>query len=267
MKLIIILTFFCTVVYAQTEFPRICLQDIHECSINSEETYDGNSLWGYVNGGADVYLEYGFSKLLVQHVQVKKSKITVNIYQMSSPEAAFGIFSINKFKCLNEDSSFAFSCITKYQFQFAASEFYISIINENGTEEAQKSISDIAHILTNKIIRILPEFPAPFYSTDLLKYQKELKYFNGILGIQNGYPDWINLLEAFSDFSMYILSIEDNSMSENIAHIRFKSADDLSSFIEGLKLTEIDTVIISGEKYHIRKEDERTVLLSIKPVI
>ena len=57
------------------------------------KTYPGQALYDYIDGGAEVYLEYGFSKVEVAYYGKGEQEFLVEVYKMSSPQAAMGIFS------------------------------------------------------------------------------------------------------------------------------------------------------------------------------
>ena len=57
------------------------------------------SLYGYINGGAELYLEYGFDTLIVTEMTVEGNDLKLEVYRMKDPEAAFGIFSVSRFRC------------------------------------------------------------------------------------------------------------------------------------------------------------------------
>jgi len=78
----------------ETSFPILSESDIEGGVITRTGYYDGEALWGLINGGADLYLEYGFNKLLLQLIEWKGYKFRIEIYRMKSPEAAVGIFSV-----------------------------------------------------------------------------------------------------------------------------------------------------------------------------
>jgi len=64
-------------------------------------TFPKEGLPGYVGGGAEIFLQYGFRNLtLFQLVPERgaapKKSITLEIYRMESPAAAFGIFSTRR---------------------------------------------------------------------------------------------------------------------------------------------------------------------------
>ena len=63
---------------------------------DSAEVYSDEDLYLYINGGADLYLEYGFSKVITcKYRNPKASKLHIEIYEMERPEDAYGIYTIN----------------------------------------------------------------------------------------------------------------------------------------------------------------------------
>lgn len=58
--------------------------------------YEGDDLYAFINGGADIYHEYGFERVIVQDYTRGSGKITLEVYEMARPEAAFGIWSLKK---------------------------------------------------------------------------------------------------------------------------------------------------------------------------
>jgi hypothetical protein len=49
-------------------------------------------LFNHIDGGAEVFLEFGFEKLSVQRYARGKSELTLEVYEMESPESALGIY-------------------------------------------------------------------------------------------------------------------------------------------------------------------------------
>jgi len=65
---------------------------------NKPEIYIGEDLFRLINGGADIYHEYGFKQVITQrYVNVNDNVISVEIYEMIDSSAAFGIFSLFTF--------------------------------------------------------------------------------------------------------------------------------------------------------------------------
>lgn len=223
------LLFLCSVVFAQEAKPQIESSDFPDIAINRTEYYNASSLWGYIDGGADLYLEYGFSKLTAQEIQFKSNKYRVDVYKMTNAEAAFGIFSISKFKC-SEKSISKYSCITGYQALAAKGSYYVSVANEKGSAEEQKFTLSLAEKILSRINEKDYEIPE-FFKQDFYK-NKEIKLVHGILGVQNAVADWEVLFEGIKDFSFHFCSMDENGKYSVTALIKFTNKEDVATFVK-----------------------------------
>ncbi len=62
-----------------------------------EITYDPKTLFDYIDGAAELYLAYGFRDLTVRRFEkANQPPVTVELYEMASPEDAYGVFSIER---------------------------------------------------------------------------------------------------------------------------------------------------------------------------
>ncbi len=59
----------------------------------SVTVYNSETLYQYIDGGADLYVLYDFKALLHQQFKSGATDLTADIYEMSSPEDAFGIYA------------------------------------------------------------------------------------------------------------------------------------------------------------------------------
>jgi len=59
----------------------------------SATVYNSDSLYKYIDGGADLYVLYDFKALLHQDFKSGAIGLTADIYEMSQPEDAFGIYA------------------------------------------------------------------------------------------------------------------------------------------------------------------------------
>jgi len=57
------------------------------------ETYAGESLFEYINGGAEVYHQYGFIEVATAYYSRDQIEIVVDIYRFGDPDNAYGLFS------------------------------------------------------------------------------------------------------------------------------------------------------------------------------
>ena len=55
-------------------------------------TFAGQDLFNQIDGGAELFLEFGFAKLRLQAYAKGKSELTLNAYEMESAAAALGVY-------------------------------------------------------------------------------------------------------------------------------------------------------------------------------
>jgi len=61
--------------------------------------FDRNGLYGHINGGSELFLEFGFENLQVQTYLSNSDDIAVEVYRMDIPQSALGIYLL---KCGKE---------------------------------------------------------------------------------------------------------------------------------------------------------------------
>ena len=62
-----------------------------------EEKYDSKTLFNYIDGAAELYLAYGLQKTTVRRFEKSSQPpITLELYEMASPEDAYGVFSFER---------------------------------------------------------------------------------------------------------------------------------------------------------------------------
>lgn len=64
-------------------------------SESDPRVFEGEDLFVYINGGAEIYYEYGFRKVTIQEYRGDCGRaITLEIYEMADDRSAFGIYSM-----------------------------------------------------------------------------------------------------------------------------------------------------------------------------
>jgi len=58
-------------------------------------TFIEKDLFNHIDGGAELYLEFGFRKLLVQTYASGTAELDLELYEMTEPDAALGIYLMN----------------------------------------------------------------------------------------------------------------------------------------------------------------------------
>ena len=108
-------------------------------------------LYGYINGGAEVFLELGFEQLILQDYNKQESELTIEIYRMSDQVAATGIYLM---KCGREKPAAGLSLrntINRYQLLFHKNKYFVKISNHSGNEDFLPAIVKMANFISDKL--------------------------------------------------------------------------------------------------------------------
>lgn len=138
-------------------FPLLLFAQAPE--IKRERVFTGAGLYGFMNGGADQFLEYGVSKLVTRDVVYKGEEFTVDLYDMPTPEDAFGIYSLHIFKCARADNQGCIDCLSPYQLQAVAGSQYISVVFPSGSEAARRLADELLRLYAPADGKPQPVFP------------------------------------------------------------------------------------------------------------
>jgi hypothetical protein len=61
------------------------------------QEFVGEDLYTYIDGGAEIYQEYGFRRVVVQDYESRAGKsVSLEIFEMADPAAAYGIFTFKR---------------------------------------------------------------------------------------------------------------------------------------------------------------------------
>lgn len=194
-------------------------------------TFTEASLYGYINGGAELYLEYGFDTLLVTEMVIEGSDIKAEVYRMKDPGAAFGIFSVSRFRCNGGARLTEHFCRSAYQLQFCKGPYYVSIINDTGSEADQERCTRLASLLIDNISE--PSFdPSGFYDKGIdEETMKGAVLVRGPLGIYNGIPGLSDKLGSASEYTALFI----RNGQDTIASLLFNSDNSAEKFLKERK--------------------------------
>lgn len=234
--LILFLFLFAGNCFAQQPFVLVDDDSPGNTSISSR-SFDNDGLWGYINGGADLYLEYGFEQLTVFDIKAGGIDYKADLYKMISPEAAFGIYSISRFKCKESAILTAEDCLTPYQYIAAHGEVYISVSNSTGSAVAQQVAIKIARNLLAQIESQAVAKPEIFNHELLASHTSGLKYITGQLGIQNGFVRWEPLFRESKNYKAWILPVKQDGDIFYVAMVDFADSADMETFMQKNGLT------------------------------
>jgi hypothetical protein len=164
---------------------------------DSVETYQGDDLFYYINGGADIFLEYGFIRAASCKYENASNTIHLEIYEMEDAESAFGIFSINT----NEkgtpvdlgEISFAYD----YYLNVWKSKYFIRCTSQ----KKEVGIVDTLSLFTKYVVDKIPDkgkLPAIAKAIELDGADKgSLKFMEGLIALGNVYNFGMGSMAGF----------------------------------------------------------------------
>ena len=148
----VIVIIFCQIV------PLICGELIIPDRLNEDwiiqepkKIFVGGDLFNHINGGAEIFLEFGFENLTVCKYRNGSYSLDLEVYKMQSPLAALGIYlgKTGKETPLKEIS--ARNTANPYQIVLTSGQFFILINNFSGQIQFQPLLVNLSQKLTSQI--------------------------------------------------------------------------------------------------------------------
>jgi hypothetical protein len=217
------------------EIPEIHTEEIPGLSLDRNECFDGRSLWGYMNGGADIYLEYGFEKLRVEEFTKEDETIKLEVFKMDDPISAFGIYSFKTFRCEQSNVIIPIDCLNRFQFQLLCGSYYIQIINESGSEKAKQTMIMLAETLLKKIEPYELKLPVK-YLTDSLNFSlSEIKMVKGELGVHNKTNYLKDCFSGIDNYEIYFAKTDADDKKVKYYELVFDAPEMKNKFLDNMK--------------------------------
>ena len=149
--------------------------------------YKGGDLYLFIDGGADLFFEYGFRQALaVEYQNVRGESINLEIYEMNDPGAAYGIYSL---RSGDEATPLAIGqggSAHSYYIMFWKGRYFVSVAASDSTELCRKGLETLARAID----RNASEQGRKPRVVDLLPKENLLKqrYVRGHLGLSTIHP-------------------------------------------------------------------------------
>ncbi len=165
-----------------------------------DQIYNRDNLYDYINGGAELYLSFGFKNVISRtYSKSGQPNIIVDIFDMVTSRDAFGVFSISREtvdKTFGQGSQY-----TEGLLLFWKNNYYVSILSSPETAESKKAVFNLARKIESSVPEEgpLPQIVALLPNQSLVR--ESIRYFRHYI--------WLN--------SLYFIS------SENILHISDKT--------------------------------------------
>jgi len=164
------------------------------------QEFKGEDLYLYIDGGAEIYREYGFAEVLVQEYRNREGKrLSVEIFRMTSPESAYGMYTFKRSPRGTPVKIGAGGQLEDYYLNFWKGDFLVTITGPDGSPATGRGLLEIARAVSGKIqgesrhAQLAGELP----ERGLVK--TSVRYFKGYLGFMNYYPSLAKEAFRFAD--------------------------------------------------------------------
>jgi hypothetical protein len=118
--------------------------------VDAGQVYDRDSLFDYINGGAELYLAYGFREMVACRFQREgQPDIVADVFDMGSSEDAFGVFSAERLEAevgIGQGSEYAAGLL-----RFWKGPFFVSVWAEQETAEAESCVPALGAAIAEAI--------------------------------------------------------------------------------------------------------------------
>jgi hypothetical protein len=164
------------------------------------QKYNTETLYEYINGGAELYISYGFKNMVsCRYQRENEPDVLIDIFDMQNSHNAFGLFT--HFRELIDTTYGQGSQYTFGNLLFWKANYFISILASPETENSKIMIDSLAQYIDHKIKNSgpIPEIINLIPKENLIK--ESLRYFRHYI--------WLNSFYYISDKN--ILNIDQNT--------------------------------------------------------
>lgn len=186
------------------------------------QSFKGEDLFIMIDGGADIYHEYGFRQVVSQDYSNGSGKVvTVEVYQMANPAAAYGIYSFKIGKTGESVPIGQEAFFEDYYLNIWQGDLLLTIIGSDSTAETVTAIQQMGKAIVDSYPASSDKPPlAVLLNQDPLSISST-KFVLGDLGVMNGYVfDSENILHVregvmgeLEGNQVFVLRYQDSSES------------------------------------------------------
>ena len=156
--------------------------------VGDPQTAVGEDLFLLINGGAEVYYEYGFKQAVIQgYTNTNEKSINLEMYEMEDAESAYGAYSFKTGKKGQEVALGNEGMVEDYYLNFWKGNFVVTLIGFDTDQETQDGLMALAKIIETNIVE---QGSRPHLANVLLEAgfpKSGITYLEGGLALYNRY--------------------------------------------------------------------------------
>ncbi|MGE5253889.1 MAG: DUF6599 family protein [Planctomycetaceae bacterium] len=221
-----------------------------------ESTYTSRTVFDYIDGAAELYLAYGFQGLKVRRFEKPGSPpINLEIYEMASPEDAYGVFSFeyqDEPAGIGQGSEFGGGLL-----RFWKGPYFASVYAEGEGGGVKAAILDIGRAAARaipatgsepKLIQLLP-------GKDLGLVDKSTRYLKShVLLNQRFFISHQNLLNLSRKTEAVLAVYARGRQKSQLLLVRYANEDEAGSALKTFKKAYMPE---AGDRDRVKTEDKK----------
>ncbi|MDH5203697.1 MAG: hypothetical protein OEW69_10655 [Nitrospirota bacterium] len=164
----------------ENEMLKLLPNEIHGWkAYGKAKIYDRETIYDYMDGAGEIYRTYGFKKLIVkQYTKSSGPEIIIEVFDMDSPEDAFGIFSHGQGRDIGNAGIGQDSEYKRGLLCFWKNKFFVCVRSGRETPQAKKAVLALGMVVS-KAVKTEGEKPAILnYLPENEFSEKGLRYFH-----------------------------------------------------------------------------------------
>ncbi len=238
------------------------------------QEFAGEDLYTYIDGGAEIYQEYGFRRVVIQDYKNAAGKsVSLEIFEMETPAAAYGIFTFKRSGSGKSVGLGSGAELEDYYLNFWRGRCLVTLTGFDETEATVAGLLAIGGAVDGKIGEKAdaPDLVAALPVEGLRP--QSVKYLKGLLGLNNIYPLYtargLAFVEAvrglYADEESLILLDYGSAEARREAWLELRTGLEKSGRFEPAKNYLADAVIFRDGKgqYVAFKEDGDRIAIGI----
>ena len=190
--------------------------------VDKPQRFEGEDLLLYINGGAEIYHEYGFRQVITQEYKDKNgTSIHLEIFEMEDYASAYGIYT---FKTGDEGQRIMVgneALLEDYYLNFWKGNYLVTVTGFDSRQETVNGLVAIAEATDSKIITQGRKPPLPDVLPQKNLRKNSIKYLKGNLGLFNHYEfDSENIfglkegvIGDYGNFEVFVFRYDDEGKS------------------------------------------------------
>jgi hypothetical protein len=217
-------------VYAQNgAAARLEPGDAPGWTIPEAAEYTAKELYGYIDGGAEMYLEYGFDRVSVQTLTRGKDELVVEIWRMKDADGAFGIFSVSGMDCMVIDTLRVRHCATIYRLMLQHGAYYITITGDLKRGDIVQAAVALGQRLCARMEA--DTFAPPVFFMNNAWFRQEprpMRVYKGPIALQNNDPEVADKLSALKSYRLYCMDVYWHSVPVRLVYATLTATDEMT---------------------------------------